>query len=50
MKIFEANISLQVCTFLKDYFKNITSFENANQKMFEGKEQVKALENFQINV
>jgi hypothetical protein len=35
MKIFEANISLQVCTFLKDYFKNITSFENANQKMFD---------------
>lgn len=35
MKIFEANISLQVCIFLKDFFKNITSFENANQKMFD---------------
>ena len=35
MKIFEANISLQVCTFLKDFLKNTSSFENANQKMFD---------------
>ena len=33
MKIFEANISLQVCAFLKDFLKNTISFENANQKM-----------------
>ena len=35
MRIFEANISLQVCTFLKDFLNNISSFEHANQKMFE---------------
>lgn len=35
MKIFEANISLQVCTFLKDFLYKTESFENANQKMFE---------------
>ena len=34
MRIFEANISLQVCTFLKEFLKNTSSFENANQKMF----------------
>ena len=33
MRLFEANISLQVCTFLKDFLKNTLSFENANQKM-----------------
>jgi len=35
MKIFEANISLQVCTFLKDFLNKTSSFENANQKMFD---------------
>ncbi len=35
MRIFEANISLQVCTFFKDFLNNISSFEHANQKMFE---------------
>lgn len=35
MRIFEANISLQVCTFLKDFLKNTSSFEKANQKMFD---------------
>ena len=35
MRIFEANISLQVCTFLKEFLNNTSSFENANQKMFE---------------
>jgi hypothetical protein len=35
MRIFEANISLQVCTFLKDFLNNTSSFENANQKMFD---------------
>lgn len=35
MKIFEANISLQVCTFLKDFLNNTSSFKNANQKMFD---------------
>jgi len=35
MKIFEANISHQVCTFLKEYYKNISSFESANQKMID---------------
>lgn len=35
MKLFEANISLQVCTFLKDFLNNTSSFENANQKMFD---------------
>jgi len=34
MRIFEANISLQVCTFLKDFLNNTSSFENANQKIF----------------
>ena len=31
MRIFEANISLQVCTFLKEFLNNTSSFENANQ-------------------
>jgi len=35
MKIFEANISLQVCTFLNNFFKNTLSFENANKKMLD---------------
>lgn len=35
MRIFEANISLQVCTFLKDFLNNTSSFENVNQKMFD---------------
>lgn len=35
MRIFETNISLQVCTFLKDFLNNTLSFENANQKMFD---------------
>lgn len=35
MKIFETNISFQVSTFLKDNLKNMTSFELANQKMFD---------------
>lgn len=33
MIIFEANISLQVCIFLKEYLKNTFSFVGANQKM-----------------
>ncbi|HOY32466.1 MAG TPA: SAM-dependent methyltransferase [Bacteroidales bacterium] len=33
MRIFEANISLQVCTFLKVFLNNTSSFEHANQKM-----------------
>lgn len=33
MKLFEANISHQVCIFLKECLKNISSFEIANQKM-----------------
>lgn len=35
MRIFEANISFQACSFLKDFFKSTFSFENANQKMFD---------------
>jgi len=35
MKIFEANISLQVCEFLKDFFNNTSSFEIANQKILD---------------
>jgi len=35
MKIFEANISYQVLVFLKEFLKNTTSFEIANQKMFD---------------
>lgn len=35
MRIFEANISSQVCTFLKDFLNKFSSFENANQKMFD---------------
>lgn len=35
MRIFDANISLQVCTFFKDFFYNNSSFENANQIIFE---------------
>jgi len=34
-KIFEANISFQVCNFLKGFLKNISSVEIANQKMFD---------------
>jgi hypothetical protein len=34
-KIFEANISLQVCTFLKDFLNETSSFDNANKKMFD---------------
>ena len=35
MRIFDANISLQACTFLKDFLNKTSSFENANQKMFD---------------
>ena len=35
MKVFEANISHQVSDFLKYNLKKITSFENANQKMYD---------------
>ena len=35
MKIFEANISYQVLAFLKEFLKNTTSFEIANQKIFD---------------
>jgi len=35
MKIFEANISYQVLVFLNEFLKNTTSFEIANQKMFD---------------
>lgn len=35
MKIFGAHISFQVLDFLKEFLKDITSFEIANQKMFE---------------
>jgi len=35
MRIFEANISLQVCEFLNDLLKNTSTFEIANQKMFD---------------
>jgi len=35
MKIFEANISFQVSVFLKEYLKNLTSFEIANRKMID---------------
>ena len=35
MKVFEANITHQVSDFLNDNLKNITSFENANQKMYD---------------
>ncbi len=35
MKIFEANISYQVSVFLKEKLINVTSFESANQKMFD---------------
>lgn len=34
MRILEANISLQVFTFLNDFFSNSLSFKIANQKMF----------------
>ncbi|MDD2635000.1 MAG: SAM-dependent methyltransferase [Bacteroidales bacterium] len=33
-KIFEANISYQVCNYLKDFLNNISSVKIANQKMF----------------
>jgi len=33
MRIFEANISFQVCKFLKDFLNKTSSSENANQKM-----------------
>lgn len=35
MRIFEATISLQVCKFLKDHLNESSSFENANQIMFD---------------
>ncbi|OFX40358.1 MAG: hypothetical protein A2X08_10400 [Bacteroidetes bacterium GWA2_32_17] len=35
MKIFETNISYQVLVFLNEFLKNTTSFEIANQKMFD---------------
>lgn len=35
MRIFEANISLQVCKFLKDFLNNTSSFKNANQIVFD---------------
>lgn len=35
MKVFEANITHQVSDFLNDNLKKITSFEKANQKMYE---------------
>jgi hypothetical protein len=35
MKVFEANISYKVSSFLSDYLKNISSFEIANQKIQE---------------
>ncbi|MEI6752562.1 MAG: SAM-dependent methyltransferase [Paludibacter sp.] len=35
MKIFEANISLLVSDYLNNYLKNISSFEIANQHLFE---------------
>jgi hypothetical protein len=35
MRIFEANISSQVCAFLNDFLNKTFSFEDANQKMFE---------------
>lgn len=35
MRVFEANISLQVCAFLKDFLNNSSSFENANQKILD---------------
>jgi len=35
MKIFEANITHQVSDFLNDNLKKITSFEKANQKMYD---------------
>jgi hypothetical protein len=34
MRVFEANISLQVCVFLKEFLNNISSFEIANEKIF----------------
>ncbi len=34
MKIFEANITYQVSEYLNSFLKNITSFEAANQKMY----------------
>ncbi len=35
MKVLEANITLQVSDFLNDNLKKITSFEKANQKMYD---------------
>ncbi len=35
MRVFEANISLQVCTFLKEFLNNTSSFQYANQKMLD---------------
>jgi len=35
MRIFEANISFEACAFLKEYLKNTSSFENANQKILD---------------
>ncbi len=33
MKIFDANISGQTITYLREYLSNISSFEIANQKL-----------------
>lgn len=35
MRIFEANVSLRVSMFLKDFLNNTSSFENANEKILE---------------
>ncbi len=35
MKIFEANISFQVCSFLNEYLKGVSSVDLANQKMID---------------
>lgn len=35
MRVFEANISLQVCTFFKEFLNKTSSFEDANQKIFD---------------
>ncbi len=35
MRIFEANISSQVCTFIEECLKNTSSFEIANKKMYD---------------
>lgn len=35
MRVFEANISLQVCTFFKEFLNKTSSFDDANQKIFD---------------